>query len=88
MEITIYQENITIENYNILKGKKKFKLTSDELLELDFDENNSIVKYKRGKVSLTKTYEITAEPWNTIYEQIKNLKLKIQELEKEKKSAE
>ena len=79
--IVVDQQDITIENYNFLKGKKKFKPTQDELLGLDFYGNDISLKYKRGNVSLTKTYQITAEPWNDLYGQIKKLKLKIQELE-------
>lgn len=72
LEINQTNDNVVIESYSVLTGKKKLNLKLDEIIKLDFYKG-FVVRYKSANVKLTETFGINAEPWNNIYGQIKQL---------------
>ncbi|XMO86514.1 hypothetical protein AAFN75_17150 [Algibacter sp. AS12] len=84
LEILQNHDEITIISYSIIKGRKKLILNINEIIKLDFYKG-FVIKYKNSSIKTTETFQINAEPWNNIYEQIKRLKLKVQDFEKQKK---
>ena len=86
LEIDEDSGSINIGSYSVLTGKRTFTIDINEIIELDFFRG-FVVKYKNSKGKTTETFEINAEPWNTIYGQIKQLKLNFQDIEKQRKLA-
>ncbi|OEJ98750.1 hypothetical protein A8C32_06015 [Flavivirga aquatica] len=84
LEIKNELGNVKIDSYSIIRGKQELNLNISEIIELDFF-NGFVIKYKDRYGKTTETYEINAEPWNNIFEQIKYLKITFQELEKNRK---
>ncbi|AUC74908.1 hypothetical protein [Olleya sp. Bg11-27] len=78
LEILKTENGIIIKSYSILNGRKDLNLKISEIIELDH-YNGFVIKYKNSLGKNTETFQINAEPWNNIYEQIKSLKLSVQE---------
>ncbi|WP_299677575.1 hypothetical protein [uncultured Dokdonia sp.] len=74
LEVLMNDENVTIKSYSILKGKKEVTIAIKDIIKIDFFNGFSI-KYKNTVGKTKDIFKINAEPWNTLYTQIKTLKL-------------
>ena len=79
LEVLKTENDFTIISYAILQGKKELKLNINDIVLLDFFRG-FIIKHKTIYGKKDEVYQINAEPWNSIYGQIKELKLAEQEL--------
>jgi len=74
LEIIKIENDFIVKSYSLFKGKQELKLNINDIIELDFFRE-FLIKYKSSEGNIKDVFQINAEPWNTIYGQIKQLKL-------------
>ncbi|MDP2686835.1 MAG: hypothetical protein Q8O62_06410 [Aequorivita sp.] len=85
LEIDLNDKIVIIRSYSILNGKKELNLKIDDIIEIDFFRG-LFIKYKNHNEKTAQSFEINAEPWNSLYGQIRQLKLSVQENDKKLKN--
>jgi hypothetical protein len=83
LSIDIIENEVQLKSFSILGGKKDLNLKLDEIIKLDFYRGLKI-QYKTDYGKTTETFLLNAEPWNSLYGQIKALKLATQDLKQNK----
>jgi hypothetical protein len=78
LEIKLNDKIVIITHYSIFSGKKELNLKIDDIIEMDYFIG-LLIKYKTNNEIATQSFEINAEPWNSLFGQIKELKLSVQE---------